>query len=534
MESLEVFRRVERPAFVHIDEWRACNDEDRIFTEIKGAIIAPMYKFFRNVKPGNSIDYFYMNVRGCYNSDTGLDKDGNTKYGFREHLVNYLNYFEKYYDTDHQLLKIYAYFKTYIDGIYQFNGSYIPYDINTFMNDLYKYIISDEANPILHYNLRRMNRDNYIMMTSAKKDTRNPCLEYKDIHAELLMLASLYQKFMIPLVSHFMYVNKTPSTEIRVVLLQAFDKIYAMIMHKYGVNLYAKLYETIMANIGKSSTRDRDLWEMQATRGINPDIHGINTLESVIMNAIPKYVYTKSVVCFNFNIITKEIKYKITDIAFEYKLSPVFSSIRDEDNNSQTDKFESHMIKQNEALSIQYKVNSSTTMKKIAQMYGPFPPDEIAFYRKTLTAGGKTVKSVFQQYLLNYIFMKEFGDVESIRYVNNDEYIMLMIAAKKILKNYGIFILADIIGGRCERIISRKSINKAMMIRMKMSENYNLVLEKYKSEEIIEQTLFGFAAQAMASEFSYIDYYNPHIHGKRIEVNKDVICEEFLKYALLI
>ena len=525
-EMMKVYEKVAIPEFIHIDEWRACNDEDRIFTEIKGAVIAPIHAF-HNMKEGNYIDYFYMNVRGCYNSDTTV-KDGEVKLGFREHLVNYLNYFEKFYDTEHQLLALYAQFKWCID----FYGE--TYDINTFMNDLYKYIISDEANPILHYNLRKMNKDNYIKMTSAKKDTRNPCLEYKDIHAELLMLASLYQKFMIPLVSHFMHERNTPSTDIRIILLQAFDKIYSMIMNRYGVNLYAKLHETIMANIGKSSTRDKDLWEMQATRGINPEIHGINTLESVIMNAIPKYVYTKSVVCFNFNIITKEIKYKITDIAFEYHLVPVSSSIRDEDNNSQTDKFESHMIKQNEALSIQYKVNSSTTMQKISQMYGPFPPDEIEFYKKILTKDGKKVKNTFQQYLLNYIFMKEFGDVESIRYVNNDEYIMLMIAAKKILKNYGIFTLADIIGGKCEKIISRKSINKAMMLRMKMSENYNLVLEKYKSEEIIEQTLFGFAAQAMASEFSYIDYYNSEINGKKIEVNKDVICEEFLKYALLI
>ena len=521
-----IFRREEPKQFHHVDTWVPENPERLVFRETKGVLIAPIHLFY-NLDEDNTINYFYLTVKKCYNSDTKIGKDGELKEGFRCHLTKYLNYFEEFYDTDHMLLGIYSKIKYLIDCY----GSQYTEDV--FISDLNRHIISPDLNPILHYYLNLMNEDNYIPLRTKTRDV-NPSLEYKNIHLKLLMIASMISNMLIPLLSHYMYRNKYSNEDVKRILLAAFDNIYIMIQNKYGVNLYAKLYDTIITNIQKSKSRNIKLWNMNVIRGINPLIHANEMLSSIIIQIVPKYIYSSSAACFNYNAIQKDIQYKVEGISYEFNGVPISSSIRDDDNNSQTDKFEAHIIKTNEALSMQFQINAYTTMQKIENLYGPFNQKEIDYYIKRLTEDGKSVKTTFQTYLIYNLFIDEFGDKDSIRYINNEEYVKLMIAAKKILSSYKMFTLAEIVGGKVEKTIARKNINKNMFTRIKMSENYPKVRDKYKDETIIEDNLFSLIAQTTASEFSFISYEDRNRDRAIIPIDKTVICEEYLLYALLI
>ena len=524
----KIFTHVGVPVIPEVDKW-IMMPEDQLFTQVKGALIAPLHQFY-NLPEGNHIDYFYMTPKKCYNSDSKIDKNtGERKIGFREHLCLYLNYFEKYYDRDHMLLSIYSKIKFQIDCY----GN--TYTIDAFINDLYRYIVSWDTNPILYFLVKEMNDYNYIKMTTSKKDTRNPCLEYHDYHAKLLIMAALYQMFMIPLISHFMYIKGINSSEeTKEILTKAFNTIYNNIKLHTGVDLLSKLFETVMANIGKSMNHDRQLWEMQEIRGINPITHGINILENLVCQIIPKYVYNQSIICFNYNSIAYDIKFKVTNIQYEYTLRPVSSSVRDEDNNSQTDKFEAYMIKKNESEAAQYKINSEDVMSTIDIKYGPFDEHEVQFYINELSKDGRDVKSAYQENIIRFIFGGMFGDIISINYVNQVQYVKLLIAAKRLMNNNGIFTLAEIVSGRTKRGVARKSISKTMVTRLKMSEKYLTILDIYKDQDIVEKILFRFIAEAIASEFTHINYYDRNINGKDIVVDKDIICEEFMKFVLMI
>ena len=90
-----------------IDEWVPAPG-DRLFTHIRGAIIVPVHRMFgmADNDPANTmIDYFYVTAKRCYNSDTKM-KDGKLSIGFRDHCTGYINFLEKFYDTDHLLLNI--------------------------------------------------------------------------------------------------------------------------------------------------------------------------------------------------------------------------------------------------------------------------------------------------------------------------------------------------------------------------------------------------------------------------------------------
>ena len=324
------------------------------------------------------------------------------------------------------------------------------------------------------------------------------------------------------------------SEETKEILTKAFNTIYNNIKLHTGVDLLSKLFETVMANIGKSMNHDRQLWEMQEIRGINPITHGINILENLVCQIIPKYVYNQSIICFNYNSIAYDIKFKVTNIQYEYTLRPVSSSVRDEDNNSQTDKFEAYMIKKNEAEAAQYKINSEDVMNTIDIKYGPFDEHEVQFYINELTKDGRDVKSAYQENIIRFIFGGMFGDIISINYVNQVQYVKLLIAAKRLMNNNGIFTLAEIVSGRTKRGVARKSISKTMVTRLKMSEKYLAILDIYKDQDIVEKILFRFIAEAIASEFTHINYYDRNINGKDIIVDKDIICEEFMKFVLMI
>ena len=82
-----------------IDLWIAQDPKDRIFSHIRGAIIAPIHRLYgmQDNDPANTmLDYFYVTAKRCYNSDTKM-KDGKLSIGFRDHCTNYMNYFEKFW-----------------------------------------------------------------------------------------------------------------------------------------------------------------------------------------------------------------------------------------------------------------------------------------------------------------------------------------------------------------------------------------------------------------------------------------------------
>ena len=76
-------------------------------------------------------------------------------------------------------------------------------------------------------------------------------------------------------------------------------------------------------------------------------------------------------------------------------------------------------------------------MNQIKLMYGPFDQDEIDFYKARLSDGNKCTINSFQRDLIFNLFFKFFGDVMALNSINLDDYVTLIIAAKRILEGSG-------------------------------------------------------------------------------------------------
>ena len=476
------------------------------------------------------LDYFYITSKRCYNSDTKLREDGTINIGFRDHCTNYLNYFEKFYDKELQLLNLYTQLK------YQMDCQTDGYSLEMFLHELWKYFINPNASyqaQYLNYCIDKMNIEQYNLELNYKNN-KSPVLEYTDFHAKVMLKISVMQNMMIPLVAHFITKKKYPPSEVKNILLQAFDLLFQATKMTFNIDLISKIHETTFSNVTKNTTSNSILWDMQNIRGKNSTTHSIETVENIIIQIIPKYTYDKNIIHFNYNAINREIKFKVTDVPYEFSFVVLSSSIRDDDNNSECDKFEAHAAKLNEAILIQTLTNCKTTMDRIEIKYGPFDEREILFYYNQLSRNGKLVVNSLQKTLVTYLFAKEFEDPQAAKIINVRQYIILIIAARRLLASYKLFQLPYMVGGRVNRIVSRKNINKKEIQKIEQSRYFPMIHEKYNNTKIEQDVILNLIAQILSSEFQTIDYYHQENNGLPIHVVPDIISEEVCRFIMLI
>ena len=210
------------------------------------------------------------------------------------------------------------------------------YTKEDFLFDIKKYILC----PSILWKVKNMDEDNYHINLTYRNNNSAIC--YTNKHAKILMRISLLMNMIIPLMCHFMYIrNMIQDDEFILVIC---DMLLDIGIYS-DVDLYNKLYETATTNINTSYKRDTGLWEQQDIRSKNVTTHAISCIENILLNVLPKYEYKKNIINFNFGSINNCNDLQVTGISWEYGFIPLSSSNRDEDNNSEFDKYEALLIR---------------------------------------------------------------------------------------------------------------------------------------------------------------------------------------------
>lgn len=490
------------------DKWKP-DHEDIFFTNAKDVIVGPISSYYHIDDPSNTrINYFWIKPKKSYNSDL-----------LRDHCCDYINYFEKFFDVEKEYFTNLATIKFLVDY-------YADYNINNFIYDINRYIIQ----PSIIDKVSKMVDYNYGLELSYKS-ANNPQLQYTDDHAKALLKASILMNLCIPIITHFAYARKIQ--DIDEYLLDIYDYILYAPQFSY-VDIPSKLYETSISNVNRNAKNNAVIWQKQDIRGKDTITHSMGAVRNIILNIMPKYTFSQNMVSLNYTSIQKSNKYQVTDIQYEFSYVPLSSSKREgEDNTSDFDRFEATTTKADESAFLQVKYNYEFVMKKIEEQWGPFNPDEINFYKKEMKNTNGEIINMFQRQLVFNMFYKYFGDTISINAINVDDYIKLVIAARKMLKGNAMGFLPYIISGKVNKVVSRKSLNKKEITEMESSQYYNLVEEKFKNPKILQQVL-GTIATIITSNFSVIDFDDREFNGTPIIVETKIIIEEFLMYILLI
>ena len=395
----QLYHLINRDRIVPVDKFDTdecpISETDRIFKNAKGEIILPIHELFGSPATdddeAHQLDYFAMQSKRSYNSDV-----------VREHICRYMNYFEKYYDMDHELLMIMYKIKIAMDYIK-------TYSEDNFMADVNQYIIKNHD---LTYKIRHMVDDNY-QMNLGTGNNKTPNLQFNNRHAKVLYEITILMNMYVPLATHFMYINFIKaSPDIQRFMLRLFDMCMVKYESERGISIFSKLYETAMSITNKSIGVDRVLWGKNLIRATNPATHVRDSVIDAIIQIMVKFKFNENVVNFLYFSGRECLKHRICELSYEFSFSKLSDSKRDSDAKSELDRYEAHLTKKDEALALQNKVAAEQTVRNIVDRYGPISDDEIAFYRKRLTLDGQPIINGLQMSLVGYCFYKDFGETE--------------------------------------------------------------------------------------------------------------------------
>ena len=495
-----------------VDRW-VPNPEDIIFRGLRGKqIMAPLAKILTNDDEDMLMfDSFILSVKKCYSSEEKVD-----------HFTQYLNYFEKYYDSDHELLAIYARMKFMID-----TDDAGLYTKQQFMADIKRDILfSTFARKV-----KAMNEDNFIIHIKRNKKDGN-VLQYSNRHLSALMEIGLFQIILIPLLTHYAYMKKIQNID---AYLMEFYEILIIDMHP-DIDILTKLSETANSRIIQDMSKNSGSWDKQYIRSKNKFTYNIEIVWAIISQIIPKAIYEMNILNLIYVSIKGNITNKIIRAKYEYSFNQLSSDRNegdDDDDNSEFDKFESHLSKKNEALLMHNQVNFHSTMKQIEERFGPFSKEEIEYYKVELSKGRKSPIVPHQKILVCYLFYKWFGDPSALGSIDLTSYIKLIIAAKRLLAANNLHTMEAILSGKFVKVIKRVNMNKKELQKITSSSTYEAVAAIYHNEKITN-LLIAMLATIVSSKFQIIDFENKENTGLPFVPQQELLNEEFLIYASLI
>ena len=490
-----------------VDEW-VCPEPFQLFKHIDKAIIVPVARFYGIEDPNNALNMFNISDKRCYN-----------KIDMRNHTCLYLNYFNHFYDPEGELYMMYAKIKYMIDIVSE-------YDKDEFIHDIKKYILFNKSILLKVY---LMDRNNYQIELKAKKGRSIPSLQYTNEHGHILMQMSILMNMMIPLVTHFAHVKGIePIDEI---LLEVFN----IILFMSDVNVFSKFYETATSETGRSQKLHKVLWDMQSIRGINGVTHSYDSIVNIILNIMPKYVFIENTVSFNCSAIRNSTTFKITGISYEFGFTKLSSSNRDSDCQSDFDKYESYLIRQDEALFLQNEVNAEQTLLMIEEKFGPFKEKDVRYYIERLEEGNSSPFNKFQKEIVFNLFAKYFGDPKSINSINLIGYVKLIMAAKKMLTLSGMAVLPYVISSKVVKMPNKKAISKKYTNMIEADQLWLEIEKIYNGDEQIKEDILNKIGIAISSEYKIIAPDEPEFDGKTIDYNCALlIAKEYMEFICMI
>ncbi len=169
----------------------------------------------------------------------------------------------------------------------------------------------------------------------------------------------------------------------------------------------------------------------------------------------------------------------------------------------------------------------------VCKLFGPFDPEELAYFDMRLSDSDHTPINSFQGEMVFSLFYKYFQDPQILKSIDSSDFVKLVLAARTILETSGLVMLPYIVSAKVIRLSTKKSLNRKELVKIQSSELYKKVKNKYKSDKI-DKHILTIIATILSSDFEIIDFGDPELDGQRIEVIPELVGEEVLMYVDLI
>lgn len=498
-----------------VDEWIP-KAEDSVVKYDGKLVIVPFDTIFNNTSIG---------ILNTFN----ILKDS---YATRLNIVtHYINYFIKYYDDDNELLLAYLKLKAMADN----KDRHVSLPI--FIQFVYNVILSESMqNKIID-----LVEDNYyINIASDDGKKYNESLEFTVEHAKVLMQISTAMKLMIPVMFHYInkikYDKEKERTKNRKKTHHFSYKpyiyrFYAGLFDLFGgddIDIYNKLWISTWSKINVHHQANKTIWEQKAIYGTTTVTHMDELLrDKIICETMFKYAFDRNIISFNHVILKNQLGFFVCE---KYATNRIeLSSKKDISGLSGVDKLEMNGMKLDESIVILSDVNIKHTIKSIErQLRYKVSKDELEYYIRHVTV------TKFQVQLCHYFYARLFGGYRDLSLLNRKSYFKLLILLKKRLRLQGMVYLPDILTANIDGRLNARTIrNDKFLSKIETSDIYtNIMANKYSTLSNIDKgdVIISTLSTLINTKFTIVDYDNQDKLGEYIEINQDMVSDEFLSY----
>lgn len=486
-------------SFIRVDEWKPSPEDNKITYDGK-LIVIPFDKLF-NRQNNDVLNNFIIKKESYVRK--------------LEDICKYINYFIKFYDDDNELLLAYLKLKFLIDN----KRNDIP--IETYVKFVYNILLSDS----MCKKIIKMVEDNYYIDLSSNSDVKyNESLEFTNEHAKVMMQISISMKLMIPVMCH--YLNSYGYIKNKDYIFRFYEGLFDLFGSE--TDIYNKLFISISSKVNVSYARNRVIWQQREIAGVDALTHTSKLLkDNIICETMFKYAFNKNIISFNYVVLEKQLGFFLIE---RYDTNRIeLSAKKDLSGLSGLDKLEMNSSKIDESIVILSDINIKQTIKRIKKnMHMSIPDDEIRFYRENLKI------TRFQSQLVFYYYAKYFNGYRDLNMLNRTQYLKLLIMLKKRLQYQNFIYFPQILSANIESKLNARTIrNDKFLTKIQSSPIYqSLVENKYSTLNDIgkDDTILNLLSTLLNTVFTFVDYEHQDITGKVIEVNQDMISDEFLNF----
>ena len=274
--------------------------------------------------------------------------------------------------------------------------------------------------------------------------------------------------------------------------------------------------------------KNKVIWQQREIFGVQEYTHIDSLLkDKIISETIFKYRFDNNIINFTYVNMNKQLGYFLKERYDENRIE--LSTKRDNSGLSGIDKLEINSSKIDESVVILSNSNINDTIKKLRKSTGiKISKDEIEYYKQNMNI------TTFQSQLVFYYFAKYFNGYRDLNMVNRTQYIKLLIILKKRLYFQEYVYLPEILTANIDGKLNSRTIrNDKFLTKIQTSDIYQSIMtNKYSILHDIgkDDLILKILSRMINTKFTVVNYDHPEQLGETIEVNQDIISEEFLNF----
>lgn len=479
-------------------------EEDKVFVFDNGILIVFFERLLNFKLDDNMIGMFTFKSK--YRKQTEL-------------ISNHLNYFVKFYDPDK--LYVTALFK--IKTILDTRVGHLSEE--SFIRLLYDTIITEpilqQVNALVELNNTRSIECEVKTAKYGKESS------FTDEHNAILYRMAMCTNLLIPLILHyshrFMHTNKM------FIINKYYDPLFDICGK--GVNLKEKLFAFILKETQDSQKRDAQIWHQRELIGdFDPISFAETRLQNIVSNIIPKLDYNEN--SHNIALIRSTVSRDFRNFTKEkYKLFPteILDEKDSDDSLSQQDKMEMSMLRTDLSNVVISTVNKETVLNNLQKsLKVEISQDEIIYYKKNYRP------TDFQMELIKLYFAKYFNGFSEMEALSSEQFARLVILMKYKMQSQGYRYMQHLIVGKMLDRSTNKTMRSLKFVdKIEQSDRYKRLVEK-KYAKLLKlkgpRVILDVLSTLLKTKFEFIDYSNQDLQGKVINIDEDLVSDEFLLF----